>query len=444
MTPAVGMPVIDAPAGAIRGRVGEGVHHWTGIRYAHAGRYEPPRPTDRVERIDATVPAAACPQAPYPDVLLLMPGALTGLGVDEECQRLSVHAPADREPDEALPVVVFIHGGAYVNGAGDSPYYDPTTFVREQRVIWVAVTYRLGVLGYLPSAVSPGNLGLLDQIEALRWVQRNIAAFGGDPDQVTIMGQSAGGDAVAHLMISDGTAGLFHRVISQSPPLGMAHHRGDLQHAMASRLESSERALGPIDHLMAIQERIGQGAALRHSRQHLGMPYSVQYGAFPLPAEDAVGDAWARVAPHLPVLMGTNVRETAFYLPKYAAALSHRLRGARIGIEAIVRRTTHRVFDAGVDAFTARHAAHGGLGHRYSIDWGPNDYHGSHVIEMPLLFGAGAWRNSRLISGAPWEEVVERGAQLRDLWGAFIRTGTVPNGRIDGLIDVWDIDVRDA
>lgn len=431
------VPTVHAPAGEIRGRTSNGVDRWLGIRYARAERFGRPTPEPRADVISATIPSAASPQVPYPDPMQILPGALTGLGVDEHCQRLSVHAPADRSPDERLPVVVFIHGGSYVTGAGDSPYYEPTLFVREQRVIWVAVTYRLGLLGYLPSSAGPGNLGLLDQREALRWVHRNIAAFGGDPDAVTVLGQSAGADAVAHLMISDGTEGLFRRIVSQSPPLGMAQGREGLSSIMGRRLDASGRATGPIDHLMAIQERIGQASALRHSPQHVGMPYSVTYGIDPLPKESETAAAWAARARDIDVLMGTNVRETAFYLPASVAAVSHRVAPVRLAVEATVRRTTRRVFTDAVTDFMHRHAAHSGHGYRYEIDWGPrSDYYGAHVIEMPLLFQNDAWRRSRLTNGLAWSEVEHRGRELRDLWGSFIRSGHIDGTGVEGLISI--------
>ena len=101
----------------------------------------------------------------------------TGTGTltyDEHCQRLSVTVPADARPGDALPVMVWIHGGSYTSGAGDAPIFDPAALVREQHVVVVSVTYRLGLLGYLGDADGrPANLGLLDQLEALRWVSRS-------------------------------------------------------------------------------------------------------------------------------------------------------------------------------------------------------------------------------------------------------------------------------
>jgi para-nitrobenzyl esterase len=150
----------------------------------------------------ATTWAPACPQSHEPITEHAWGAAHLGsLDHDEHCQRLSVTVPVERRAGEALPVMVWIHGGAYIIGAGDAPIHDPAQLVREHRVIVVTVTYRLGILGFLGSARGrPANLGLLDLIEALRWIGRNIAAFGGDPHNVTLFGHSAGGDAIAHLI----------------------------------------------------------------------------------------------------------------------------------------------------------------------------------------------------------------------------------------------------
>ena len=132
------------------------------------------------------------------DILGTRYGELPG---SEDCQRLSITMPADLADDERVPVMVWLHGGSYTSGSGDLAIFDAKALVAENRVIVVSVTYRLGLFGYLATGTGrPANLGLLDQLEAFRWVQRNIGAFGGDPGRVTAFGQSAGGDAVAHLM----------------------------------------------------------------------------------------------------------------------------------------------------------------------------------------------------------------------------------------------------
>jgi para-nitrobenzyl esterase len=134
----------------------------------------------------------------------------------EQCLVLSITAPVGAR---SLPVMVWFHGGAYVSGGGESAKYDADDLAGRGIVV-VSVTYRLGVLGYLPpTSTGADNLGLLDQLEALRWVQRNIATFGGDPGQVTIFGQSAGGDSVLSLVALPSAVDLYQRAIVQSAPV---------------------------------------------------------------------------------------------------------------------------------------------------------------------------------------------------------------------------------
>jgi para-nitrobenzyl esterase len=143
----------------------------------------------------------------------------------EDCLFLNVQTPAC--DDARRPVMVWLHGGGFVNGTGATPWYDGANLVTRGDVVVVSINYRLGVLGWLhlgeidPSFASSGNNGLLDQIAALDWVQRNIASFGGNPDDVTIFGESAGGMSVATLLGTPRAAGLFHKAIPQS---GAAHN----------------------------------------------------------------------------------------------------------------------------------------------------------------------------------------------------------------------------
>lgn len=193
-----GIPYATPPIGPLRWRPPQPVMPWTGVR--------------SVDRF-----GAICPQK--------FNAADNGVGplpMSEDCLTLSVYAPAERT--RALrPVMFWIHGGAYLNGSGTAALYDGTELAR-QGVVVVTINYRLGRLGFFahpalsrehPSELQ-ANFGLMDQIAALRWVRRNIRAFGGEPGDVTIFGESAGGGAVNLLMISPAARGLFHRAISQS------------------------------------------------------------------------------------------------------------------------------------------------------------------------------------------------------------------------------------
>jgi para-nitrobenzyl esterase len=139
--------------------------------------------------------------------------------MDEDCLHLTITAPA-RAINEGLqlPVMVFLHGGANVSGGGDLDCYLSDSLIRKDIVV-VNVSYRLGIFGWVPmEGKAPANLGLLDQIEALRWVQKNISHFGGCPQHVTIIGHSVGAYVKYCMMVADTATGLFHRAILQSTP----------------------------------------------------------------------------------------------------------------------------------------------------------------------------------------------------------------------------------
>ena len=135
----------------------------------------------------------------------------------EDCLSLTIWCPDPAPP--LCPVLVWIHGGAFTTGAGSLPWYSGESFARGG-LVFVAVNYRLGALGFLAlPGISSGNLGLLDQVAALHWVGENIAAFGGDPATVTVMGQSAGGGSIGALLAMPAARGLFRRAIMQSAAL---------------------------------------------------------------------------------------------------------------------------------------------------------------------------------------------------------------------------------
>src|SRR5690606_20394191 len=142
--------------------------------------------------------------------------------LSEDCLYLNVWTPA-KSADDALPVMVFFYGGAFTDGGGSAPLYDGTALAERGAVV-VTMNYRLGPFGFLAHPAltaesehdSSGNYGIMDMVASLEWGQRNIEAFGGDPNNVTIFGQSAGAMAITSLMTSPLAKGLFHRAIAQS------------------------------------------------------------------------------------------------------------------------------------------------------------------------------------------------------------------------------------
>jgi para-nitrobenzyl esterase len=212
-------PVIAIAAGRVRGLRIDGVERYLGIPYAAAPvgdlRFaEPQPPTPWTGERDGR---AKGPSAPYRlndfPALDLFP--LVGKGWDPGDDYLNVNVWTQDSTSRGLPVMVFIHGGAFTGGAAMAPVQDGTAFARDG-VVLMTIGYRLGVEGFLPIEGAPTNLGMRDMIAALKWVQGNAAAFGGDPANVTVFGESAGAMAVADLMVSPLARGMFRRAIVQS------------------------------------------------------------------------------------------------------------------------------------------------------------------------------------------------------------------------------------
>ena len=217
-----GAPRVDAPSGPVTGERVDGVLSFKGIPYAEPPvgeyRWTPPRPLEPWrEPLNATDFGPACIQLNRPSTSIYYSDVSP---VSEDCLSLNIWAPEDAQN---APVFVWIHGGALSAGSSREALYDGAAMAR-QGIVVVSINYRLGVLGWMAhpdlSAESEhgvsGNYGLLDQIAALHWIQDNIAAFGGNPDQVTIGGESAGGLSVMYLLASPLAEGLFAQAIAQS------------------------------------------------------------------------------------------------------------------------------------------------------------------------------------------------------------------------------------
>ncbi|WP_405372607.1 MULTISPECIES: carboxylesterase family protein [unclassified Microbacterium] len=437
---------IPTRSGPVTGRRDGDVIRYSGIPYASADRGAPPVPAAPATGPDGELlvlrAVGRAPASPQPSSRILetlLQGALDGLAQSEDCQRLSITAPADVRAGEVLPVVAWFHGGGYTTGAGDLEIYDPRALVVEQRVIVVAVTARLGILGFggggggprRPHEGPPANLGLLDQIEALRWIRDSIAAFGGDPATVTAMGQSAGADAILHLLISDGARGLIRRAIVQSPPVGITGGRERMFRAMArvTRRLPVDASIDAVLRQQAGAERASWASGIR-----AGLPWGPRYGHAPLPDEDDRDAAWREIAPEVDLLIGTTREEIAMYLPALpliGALLRVRGLGGALRsllMRALVHPMTRVVYTRPVTAFAERHRAAGGRAVRYVLETAPaqSPIGVGHTVDVPLILGTKeAWTRTRLVPPASWPEVAARGLAVRRVWGDFARTGTV-------------------
>ena len=193
--------------GVVAGRVSEGVAVWRNIPFAAAARWEAPVAAATWSGVrDAGSNGPSCPQPMTADGKANSGGAFGPIA--EDCLQLNVFAPAHASK---APVMVWIHGGSHRMGAGW--VYDGTEFAKDGVVV-VSINYRLGALGYLSHpalGARSGNYGLMDQVAALEWVQRNIAAFGGDPDNVTVAGESAGGWSTMAVLATPSATGTTTR-----------------------------------------------------------------------------------------------------------------------------------------------------------------------------------------------------------------------------------------
>ncbi|MGW5097386.1 carboxylesterase/lipase family protein [Streptomyces nodosus] len=261
-------PVVRTPFGAVRGRHERGVAVFRGILYAAPPfgphRFRPPVPPEPWDGVrDAGAFGPTPPKPPYSEAFAryladpVVPG--------DDCLNLNVWTP-EPGPGARLPVLVWIHGGALTRGSSAVPVYDGGAFARDG-VVLVTFNYRLGVEGYGLFPDVPANPGLRDQLAALEWVHEAIAAFGGDPDRVTVFGQSAGAISIGALLAAPRARGLFRRAVLQSgPPQSTDRDRvRRLVRRMATRLKvpATAAAFAAVDRalLADTQAEVGRRAS---------------------------------------------------------------------------------------------------------------------------------------------------------------------------------------
>ncbi|ONI81363.1 carboxylesterase [Actinosynnema sp. ALI-1.44] len=299
---------VDTRNGAVRGVAADGVMTFKGIPYAAPpvgpNRFQPPRPVEPWTGVrEATRFGPTAPKAGYlPPLDALIPDAdIPG----DDYLNLNVYTP---DPGDSLPVMVWIHGGAFLNGSGSS--YDGTAFARDG-VVCVTLNYRLGADGFL---YFPGNAnrGLLDQVAALEWVRDNIAAFGGDPGRVTVFGESAGAMSVGMLLGMPRAAGLFQRAILQS---GAAAHAVPPESAervkarLITKLGTADITDVPVADLLVAQ---------RELRGEIGAnPDPALWGDVArtlLPFGPVLDDGLAPGSSDVDIMVGTNADEFRLYI----------------------------------------------------------------------------------------------------------------------------------
>jgi para-nitrobenzyl esterase len=288
-----GLPFAAPPVGENRWRAPQPVQPWDGIR-------------------DASEFGNVCIQADTRPRYINIANMDGSPPLSEDCLYLNVWTPA-QSPSDELPVMVFFYGGAFTDGGGAPPLYDGTALAERGAVV-VTMNYRLGPFGFLAHPAltaesgygSSGNYGILDMVATLEWVQSNIEAFGGNPDNVTIFGQSAGAMAITSLMTSPLTEGLFHRAIAQSIMGGGASPNGP-NATLAAQEQAGANAAGQAG-LTTLEEM----RAL--SPEEVTATFRAQtmiVDNYAIPEDPAIVFAEGRQHP-VDVLMGANFAEMAF------------------------------------------------------------------------------------------------------------------------------------
>jgi para-nitrobenzyl esterase len=466
----LGIPFAAPPVGALRFCPPQPAVPWAGVRAAD-------RPG---------------PWAPQNETLLAARVGGEDRGQDEDCLTLNIWTPA---ADSARrPVMVWVHGGGFVTGSGAGHLYQGDRLAAYDTVV-VTINYRLGVLGFAAGEAlrddesgAAGNWGLLDQVAALRWVRDNIGSFGGDPDNVTIFGESAGSMSVTSLCGMPAAAGLFRRAIGQSggPTVGTLEASERSGHALLADLGLARDPRGlaalrdvPVDRLLAAQAQVS--AAHRITQ---GLPFSptVDHGVLPRPPTAAVRAGAAR---DVEVIVGTNLDEVTLFAigDRAAFALDDARLRRRLGrvlgddadgaIEVYAKARTVRgeavtptalwfaivtdlVFRVPVLRFAEAQAAHQPNTFSYLFTWTSPVLGGilgsPHALEIAFVFGTLDQPPFTAFTGADQDPAAAGlSTAMMQRWTSFARTGhpdaTWPgyeSSRRATMIFDRDCSIRDA
>jgi carboxylesterase type B len=445
--------------GTVEGTIEQGLHVFRGIPFAAApfgpNRFRPPVPPEPWTGVRPAVEAGLA--APQPLSNDPIDRRYFGPGTQgEDCLNLEIWTPDLGAA--GLPVMVWIHGGGFMTGAGSAPGYSGRTFARDG-IVHVGINYRLGVDGFTYLGEGTDNLGLRDQVAALEWVRRNIAGFGGDPDNVTVYGQSGGAVAVIALLAMPATRGLFARAIAQSgtslatvPPEEAAKVTRRLARRLGVAPTREALAGVPIAQTVAATMPLALDFVTkpwRYGSQSFTIsPFRAVHGTPSLPDPPLVA---AAKDDGVPLLTGTTRNEAAFFLrglnslehinPVLAWVMEHYLgvnrrlrRTYRSGprqLDSRVKLVEAAWTDWGLRIPTIRLAqARRAPTHLYEFCWAspsfPPGLGALHTLEMPFVRDdlAGV-----LALGEPGVGLVgpnppqELATQMHDIWAQFARTG---------------------
>ncbi|KAL6250922.1 hypothetical protein RBB50_001130 [Rhinocladiella similis] len=442
---------IDLPGGSISAAVDGPLVRARGVPYASAARFmRPTKVTKWTGALDCTQPATICPQT-RPGRLDFVTGEISnGRTLDENCLHLTITAKRDIvASSKKYPVMVFLHGGAFVAGGSDLDCYAPLGLA-ERDVVGVNISHRLGIFGYMPiPGMADANLGLLDQIAALHWIQDNISFFGGDPNNVTVFGQSAGGDSIYCLLVAEGTEGLFHRGILQSPPMG--ERAKDRTLVVQKLSELAKKRLEEDTRPRTADEMLSLLVELQIATQQIpGRPlaYFPLWGHFPLPKKEDAAQKISAVAKRIPIMIGYTADEGSAFVrmnPTFQLYMKLPLIGTWIN-SLLSWHNKMSVFVWGSDRLHKDYIQAGGQSTLYKFNWKPtgSPLGSAHCIELAFILGSWeTWKDAAMLGGeASRQDVMTLGPAMQDLWVAFAQgkrfqktTFAIgPNFRLDTIL----------
>ena len=445
-------PVVRTAAGLVRGRAEDSVAVFRGIPFAQPPvgdlRFAAPRPA----RPWGGVRAAATFGPPPPQSGFLPTPMLPAAPDADPDDWLTVNVFSPDLGAAGLPVMVWIYGGAYRSGASSALGYDGTPLAR-QNVVVVTFNHRIGVEGYAYLPGVPANRALLDQVAALRWVRENIAAFGGDPDLVTVFGESAGAGAIASLLVMPAAAGLFRRAIAQSVPgtFFSPALAGEVTAAIAEEagLPATTEAFATADpaRLAAASDAVRPADYPWGAAAHTSVPFApvVDGEVLPVAPWRAVAAGAAR---HVDLLTGHNRDEFRLFTELYglrgkitdevASQALRRLADGADG-EAAYREAypdadaamlfelvnSDWLFRMPTLHLAQAHAAAGGRTFLYQVSYPASEggLGACHAIDVPLVFGVYSGLGQMLFGPEPPASAVALGDLMRSQWAAFAADG---------------------
>ncbi|MFX1490364.1 MAG: carboxylesterase/lipase family protein [Promethearchaeota archaeon] len=457
--------IIETKSGKVQGYIRDGIQIFKGIPYAASPvgslRFSPPAEREPWSNTyDATKYGPYVYQGYTPlEALFGKPGWES----EKDCLTLNIWTP--NTDNGKRPVMVWIHGGAFIMGGGANPIYDGLALAKRGNVVTVTVNYRLGSLGFLNTTGVTANIGMLDQIAALKWIRENIETFGGDPNNITIFGESAGGISVITLMAMPAAKGLFHRVIAQSAPILMPKPAKSSSKNLFQKLGIEEGDIDalrkvPPEKIIDAQNKVLAKAEKENASELMDFRPSIDGNTLPKHPLDALRNGSGK---NIDLLIGCNKDEYKLFtglnprfkkikeetFPRLVSALLSRMdidESKSLEILNVYQDTMKdmastnpiEIFDAiGTDflfriaeiRFAEAHQIHNSNVFNYLFTWPSPAFKGRlgscHAMELPFVFGTLDIPKADLFFGKG-PEAINLSEKMMDSWIAFAHTGN-PN-----------------